>query len=63
MLYTVQLFSRLFFSGWAPVQIRVEESGSFCIRLLFIQNMLLQAVHILSANILVVTQGYGFNVK
>lgn len=45
------------------MQIRVEESDSFCIRLLFIQNMLLQAVHILSANILVVTQGYGFNVK
>lgn len=45
------------------MQIRVEESGSLYIRLLFIRNMLLQAVHILSANILVVTQSYGFNVK
>lgn len=49
--------------GLTPMQIRVGKFGGLCIRLLFVQDTLLQAVHFLSANILVVTQGGEFNMK
>lgn len=52
-----------FFSGQSPMQIRVEETGSLHKVAIYSKYAYIQAVHILSTNILVVIQGYRFNVK
>lgn len=51
------------FSGQSLMQIRVEETGSLHKVAIYSKYAYIQAVHILSTNILVVIQGYRFNVK